>query len=140
MGTPPLIEVPRARRHAAGICKCARTFDAFPCHCERSEAIIIPLRTAMEIAAHAIGLDPRVAALRVMTDRPNLSAFPRLPWGVDQPRRQPRDAAPSTGGKTGATDDPRLGDRDVGLQPDGRNQSAAARSSMSNSVMPRLGC
>ena len=30
-----------------------------PCHCERSEAISIELSTAMEIAAHVHGLDPR---------------------------------------------------------------------------------
>jgi hypothetical protein len=38
-----------------------------------------PDRTAMEIAAHALRLDPRVASLLAMTDKPDLSAFTRLP-------------------------------------------------------------
>jgi hypothetical protein len=33
----------------------------------------------MEIAAHALRLDPRVASLLAMTDKPDLSAFTRLP-------------------------------------------------------------
>ena len=36
---------------------------ACSCHCARSEAIPIALRTTMEIAAHALGLSQRVAAL-----------------------------------------------------------------------------
>ena len=37
---------------------CPVTVIVRACHCERSEAISIPLRTGMEIAAHAVGLDP----------------------------------------------------------------------------------
>jgi hypothetical protein len=37
------------------------------CHCERSEAIPIPLRCAMEIAALAPGLGHAVAPLLAMT-------------------------------------------------------------------------
>ena len=44
-------------------------------HCARSEAIAITLRTAMEIAAHAHGLDPRVETLLAMTGEPRRHAI-----------------------------------------------------------------
>src|ERR1700704_3394602 len=44
--------------------------SGFPSHCERSEAISIALCTAMEIAAHALGLDPKVASSLAMTGNP----------------------------------------------------------------------
>ena len=52
-------------------------YVGFPCHCERSEAISIPLCTPKQIARMSPG---RLGSLRPRNDRrTELSAFPRLP-------------------------------------------------------------
>ena len=60
----------RGPGESQAVCGVAHRAIGVSCQCERSEANPIPLRTAMEIAAHALGLDPRVASLLAMTGIP----------------------------------------------------------------------